>query len=305
LAGPLTVVARNVEEPPSGDFLWTQDEKSDERIRTTLAELCVHDIIRQRAESRYPNEVEYAFKHLAVRKLLLEHIDADKKALIHGLTAQWHELNRSRGIPSLTPSLPTIDRLASHPGGSRTPRATGARQTQRDALATHQRALVCWKNHLLLKSYASRRQPTIKSDYGRPSLPQRDVVRLALASASKWRGPNKLGRALRALGRPNEASEHFNRLRPFRRANDRVGIASTQDIGKALTRSLRRRFSKQASSFAVKSAISAAAVAESPGTTLPPGGSASVPARGIELAGEAISAAWPYLNNLGVIVAER
>lgn len=244
--GPLTVVTRNLESPPDQDLPWKETTRGDDTTLERLRSLRDKDLIIEREESRYPDEVEYAFKHAAVRNLLVEQTSKEFRAKCHHWIAQWHELCQTLGIHGLdaviahhhTEAGNLIE--AAHYYLSAGHKARQAYSNRR-ALEFFKKALDLFDDAYLLKRIDALHE--IGSLYDLSGEYELAIPHLEEMARSAWRlgslskggaAFNKLGRVYRSLSRHEETMSYFDRaLNLFRRANDRVGIASTlDDIGK-------------------------------------------------------------------------
>lgn len=244
--GALNVLAHNAGEIPRAEFLWQQTARGEDQIIEALRRLSQKDVVRPRAEARYPDEIEYAFKHAAIRRSLLDRLDPEKKARSHGLIAQWHELNRARGIRELDAVIAEHHAEAGNRNRAAYAFVAAAQRAQeqydnRQALSFYEKALeLLDDSHLLQKVDALHEIGSVYDLIGEyeSAIPYlEEMLRQSWRLASLGKGGaahNKLGRVFRSLGRYDKAVEHFEQaLNLFRRANDRAGIASTlDDIGK-------------------------------------------------------------------------
>ncbi|MBN1947241.1 MAG: tetratricopeptide repeat protein [Bradymonadales bacterium] len=260
--GPLLLIRSNLEaDEVDREFPWKQTEQLEETIMELLSRLVDLDFIQRRDNRRYPDELEYTFKHSAVRRLLLEGLSPQRASRIHGLIAQWYELNRSRGITERDATIAHHHEMAGHlERAAYTYLAAGRRSRSnhhnRQAIDQFSRVIELLDDtHLLAKMEALHGIASVHEligEYERSLEPLYQMLHYAWRAASLEKSGvahDKLGGAYRSLGDLEQAMAHFDQaLQLFRRANDKVGIASTiDDVG--MVHSIRGHYAEALSMF--------------------------------------------------------
>ncbi len=213
-----------------------------EKTRAVFDDLVRRAFLRRVAEKRVPGEERYEFTSSGERDLLLESLVPERRARMHRIIAQWHEVNLPNSVPS------KHELLASHYEAAGDPRLAA-----RSAIAAGKLAAQSFRNDQAIalferaqRLFGPTRSPELidvghelgKLYFYMGDLDQslncfEGMLDHAWRLRAKRKGAvalEKLSRVRRELGNYDQALRlGLRSLELFRQMNDRNGMASACD----------------------------------------------------------------------------